>query len=159
METGGANTKDREDVLARIRHILDSSDGRRAQAGRVAELIRLSGNYRWVGIYDVDDREVANVAWSGPGAPAHPRFSISMGLSGEAVATRRTVVCNDVLNDPRYLTAFGSTRSEIIVPVVAQTGRVVGTLDVEDSRENAFTDADRRFLEQCALALASFWGA
>jgi putative methionine-R-sulfoxide reductase with GAF domain len=46
--------------------------------------------------------------------------------------------------DPRYLTAFSSTRSEAIVPVVAPaTGAVVGTLDVESAERDAFTDADQ----------------
>lgn len=159
MTTGGAQANERGEVPDRIRDILESSDERSVKAERVAELIRLSGGYRWVGIFDAGEGEIANVAWSGPGAPAHPRFPVTEGLSGEAVTTRGTVVSNDVLSDPRYLTAFGSTRSEIIVPVVMPpAGKVVGTLDVEDARTNAFSDDDRRFLEDCALALARLWG-
>ena len=137
--------------------MLNSSAGREEKAGRIADAIRLSGSYRWVGVYDVSETEIANLAWSGPGPPAHPRFPADRGLSGEAVATRRTVVCNDVLNDPRYLVALGDTRSEIIVPVRSVSGAVVGTLDVEAAREDAFSDADREFLEECASAAAGLW--
>lgn len=147
------------EALGRIRAALDSPAGREEKAGRVAEAIRLSGAYRWVGVYDVGEAEIVNVAWSGPGPPAYLRFPVSSGLSGEAVATCRAVVCNDVLNDPRYLTALGSTRSEIIVPVRrGAAGDVVGTLDVEAEREDAFSDADRKFLEECARAAADLWG-
>ena len=69
------------------------------------------------------------------------------------VSTGRTAVSNDVANDPRYLTAFGSTQSEIIVPIVAENKRVVGTLDVESETKNAFSDADARQLEQYARAI------
>jgi L-methionine (R)-S-oxide reductase len=59
-------------------------------------------------------------------------------LSGVAVATGDTVVVGDVSKDPRYLTAFGSTRSEIIVPIVGRAGRkVVGTIDVESENVDA----------------------
>jgi putative methionine-R-sulfoxide reductase with GAF domain len=34
------------------------------------------------------------------------------------VATKRAVVVNDVTADPRYLTAFASTLSEAIIPVL-----------------------------------------
>jgi putative methionine-R-sulfoxide reductase with GAF domain len=34
---------------------------------------------------------------------------------------------------------------------------VVGTLDVEAARENAFSAADREFLEECAGAAAGLW--
>jgi putative methionine-R-sulfoxide reductase with GAF domain len=65
------------------------------------------------------------------------------------------VVVGDVTADPRYLTAFASTLSEVIVPVVdPDTGTVVGTLDVESAERGAFTDADRQALERCAAALA-----
>jgi L-methionine (R)-S-oxide reductase len=85
--------------------------------------------------------------------PAYPRFPVTQGLSGAAVATRRAVVVNDVTADPRYLTAFASTRSEAVVPVLGPgTGAAVGTLDVESAERDAFTDADRLALERVAAA-------
>lgn len=60
--------------------------------------------------------------------------------------------------DPRYLTAFGSTRSEIVVPVIAPAdGRVVGTIDVESEVAGAFLQQDQQMLEQCALAARPLW--
>jgi L-methionine (R)-S-oxide reductase len=119
-------------VLRGIEVELASGQDRVEQAARVAALIRETGGYRWVGLYAVTDQEIAAVGWSGPGPPAHPRFPVTEGLSGAAVADRRSVVVGDVTADPRYLTAFSSTRSEAVVPVVdPATGAVVGTLDVE----------------------------
>jgi L-methionine (R)-S-oxide reductase len=141
-------------VLRGIDDVLGSGMGRAEQAIQIAELIRQGGSYRWVGLYTVTQREIAAIGWSGPGAPAHPRFPVTHGLSGAAVAGRRAVVVNDVTADPRYLTAFASTLSEAIVPVVDPgTGMVVGTLDVESAERDAFTDADRQALERCAAAL------
>src|SRR5574341_188477 len=99
--------KDR--MLLQITDILHSSADRTSKARHIAEAIRIAGNYRWVGIYDVDGQEVAVIAWSGMGAPAHPRFPVTQGLSSHAITTRDTVISNDVTNDSRYLTAFGST--------------------------------------------------
>jgi L-methionine (R)-S-oxide reductase len=141
-------------VLHGIEDTLASELGRADKAVRVATLIRQAGSYRWVGLYAVTDHEIAAIGWSGPGAPAHPRFPVTQGLSGAAVAARRAVVVNDVTADPRYLTAFATTLSEAIVPVVDPgTGAVVGTLDVEGAERDAFTDADRHALEECAAAL------
>jgi L-methionine (R)-S-oxide reductase len=141
-------------VLRGIDDVLASDLGRADKAVRVAALIRQAGGYRWVGLYAVTDQEIAAIGWSGPGAPAHPRFRVTQGLSGAAVAAGRAVVVNDVTADPRYLTAFASTLSEAIVPVVVPgTGTVVGTLDVESAERDAFTDLDRNALEECAAAL------
>jgi putative methionine-R-sulfoxide reductase with GAF domain len=142
-------------VLAEVRAALDGGGEPTARFRRVVEAIRTAGGYRWVGLYGVVREEISILAWSGPGEPAHPRFSLMEGLSGEAIRRRETVVVADVTRDPRYLTTFGTTRSEIIVPILnTVTGRPRGVLDVESERVNAFTDADRTLLERCAAELA-----
>ena len=145
-------------LLDELGRALRSGDGRKATAERISETIRSAGDYRWVGIYEVSGEEIAVIGWSGPGEPAYPRFPITQGLSGTAVSSGEAVVVGDVTTDPRYLTAFGSTRSEIIVPVIEPaTGKVVGTIDVESEHKNAFTDVDRATLERCAAAIADLF--
>lgn len=145
-------------VLGQIRSIAAGSDDRAARAKRLAELIRTLGEYRWVGIYDVAAEQVSIIAWSGPGAPEYPTFPASKGLTGAAIQQKRAVVVGDVRNDPRYLTAFGSTLSEIIVPVMAPgEERVIGTVDVESEHANAFSARDQQMIEQCAQAALPLW--
>jgi putative methionine-R-sulfoxide reductase with GAF domain len=75
------------------------------------------------------------------------------------VATGESVVANDVREDPRYLTAFGSTRSEMIVPILDRAGRkVLGTIDVESERVGAFSEGERAALERCAAAVVGLFG-
>jgi L-methionine (R)-S-oxide reductase len=146
-------------VLGGIHDVLAGDLDRAAQAVQIAELIRQAGSYRWVGLYAVTDQAITAIGWSGPGPPAYPQFPVTRGLSGAAVAAKRAVVVNDVTADPRYLTAFASTMSEAIVPVVdPDTGTVVGTLDVESAERDAFSDGDRQALERCAAVLAGLVG-
>ena len=61
-------------------------------------------------------------------------------------------------SDPRYLTAFGITLSEIITPVLDEkTGAVVGTIDVESEQANAFSLEDQKLLEACARVARLIW--
>jgi len=134
------------------------SDDRAVKAKRLAELIQKLGEYRWVGIYDVGPETVSIVGWSGPSAPSYPSFPVTKGLTGSAIESKKAVLVGDVRNDPRYLTAFGTTLSEIIVPVLHPgDGRVVGTVDVESERVNAFSPRDREMIEQCAQAALPLW--
>ncbi len=127
-------------------------------ARRIAGAIRESGGYRWVGVYDVTPDEIGVVAWSGPSAPAVPRFPSSQGLCGSSVRSRATVVVGDVTKDPRYLRTLETTRSEIVVPVVdPERGDVVGLLDVESDLPGAFGEEDQSLLEKCAASLAPLW--
>jgi putative methionine-R-sulfoxide reductase with GAF domain len=58
-----------------------------------------------------------------------------------------------VQEDPRWLTTFGTTRSEIIVPVLSDGACVVGLIDVESNQLNAFGADDEQFLAQCAARI------
>jgi hypothetical protein len=43
-------------------------------------------------------------------------------------------------------------------PSFAQGQTVVGTIDVESDRLDAFTDEDQKMLEQCAISGLPLWG-
>ncbi len=145
-------------VLGQIRMTAASGGDRAIRAARLAEMIRKLGEYRWVGVYDVDEENVSIIGWNGPGAPEHPTFPVTQGLTGAAIREKKAVIVGDVRSDPRYLTAFGSTLSEMIVPVLAPRGaRVIGTVDVESERLNAFGASDQQMIEQCAQAALPLW--
>ncbi|HTG58574.1 MAG TPA: GAF domain-containing protein, partial [Terriglobia bacterium] len=155
-----AMTADRAKLLADLKLIVSNAQDRTTSLKRVAALLQNTGGYRWVGLYDVDRAAgvVRNIVWNGPAAPEYPTFPITKGLSGAAVASRETVNVGDVLADPRYLTAFGSTRSEIIVPVFdAARENVVGTIDVESETRHAFTREVQVLLEACSDVIRPLW--
>lgn len=145
-------------VLGQIRMTAAGADDRAVRAKRLAELIRKLGDYRWVGVYDLDEDEVSIIGWNGANAPQFPTFPATQGLTGAAIQQKKTVIVGDVRNDPRYLATFGDTLSEIIVPVLDPSGeRVMGTVDVESERANAFGPSDQRMIEQCAQAALPLW--
>ena len=106
-----------------------------------------------MGLYEVTPTEIGIIAWTGSDAPAFPRFPVTQGLNGAAVASRAPVNVGDVREDPRYLATFGTTRSELIVPILDASGHAVGTIDVESERLNAFGETDSRFLTQCGRVI------
>jgi len=65
------------------------------------------------------------------------------GITTDAARIGQPVVVNDVMSDPRYITVpeLSATRAELAVPIEVK-GRVVGVLDVQSDRPNAFTQSD-----------------
>jgi putative methionine-R-sulfoxide reductase with GAF domain len=142
----------------RLRHIALSAQTREHRALAITEAIREMGGFRWVGIYDVEETEIAALAWTGDVSPVHERFPITEGLNGEAVRTCEAVNVGDVTLDSRYLTAFHTTSSEIVIPVRAWDGEhVVGTIDVESEKLYAFGPEDIHLLQECAHAIRPLW--
>lgn len=147
-------------LLTRLHSIVSQPQERSLALHQIADLIRADGNYRWVGLYRVDHVAglVRNLVWSGPGAPEYPTFPITKGLTAAAIADRRVVNVGDVTSDPRYLTAFGSTRSEIIVPILdGEQSQVVGTIDIESEQPDAFNAEIQTRLEACARIITPLW--
>jgi L-methionine (R)-S-oxide reductase len=121
---------------------------------QVAEMIRAAREYRWVGIYKVTKKEFVIVAASDSEPPAYPRFPITQGLCGAALESRKSIIVGDVTGDSRYLPTFHSTRSEIIVPMINDHKHVVGMLNAESDKLNAFGAEDQQFLERAAGLIA-----
>jgi L-methionine (R)-S-oxide reductase len=150
----------RNALLSSLERIVRTEHHRQAALDKIAVLLRSSANYRWVGLYDIDRAAglVRNITWSGPGAPEHPTFPLTKGLTSAAVGQKQTINVGDVSTDPRYLTAFGTTRSEVIVPVFDGEGKsVVGTIDIESETANAFDKETQYLLEACSAVIRPLW--
>lgn len=59
--------------------------------------------------------------WLGPfqGRPACQEIRFGRGVCGAAAAKRETVVVPDVLEFPGHIACDASSRSEIVVPIIA----------------------------------------
>jgi GAF domain-containing protein len=121
---------------------------------QLVEMIRAARDYRWVAIYKIVNEEFLIQAETGDEPPAYPQFPITQGLCGAALDSGKPIIVGDVQHDPRYLPTFHTTRSEIIVPMINQHHKILGMLDAESDKENAFGDEDQQFLERAAGLIA-----
>lgn len=130
-------------------------------AGSIEELMSLIvgrlqerfAHYDWVGFYMIEHHTPNNPTLVlGPFVGAetpHKRIRLGEGICGAAASAGKTIVVDDVNQDPRYLACSVETKSEIVVPIFVN-GEVVGELDIDSHRPAAFTRADRNLVEHCA---------
>jgi putative methionine-R-sulfoxide reductase with GAF domain len=121
---------------------------------QLAEMIRAARGYRWVGVYKIIKDEFVIMAETGNEPATYPRFPVSQGLCGAALDSGKPIIVGDVHKDPRYLPTFHSTRSEIVVPMRNEHRHILGILDVESDKLNAFNEEDRQFLERAGGLIA-----
>ena len=121
---------------------------------QLVEMIREARNYRWIGIYKIVKNEFVILAETGDEPPAYPRFPTTQGLCGAALESGKPIIVGDVRHDARYLPTFHTTRSEIIVPMVNDHRHILGMLDAESEKLNAFGEEDRQFLERAGGLIA-----
>jgi phosphoserine phosphatase RsbU/P len=75
------------------------------------------------------------------------------GVTGAAAAQREPVLVGDVRSDPRYLNTVDAVRTELAVPMTAR-GRLVGVIDLQSTRVNAYSEYDRALLRVIASRVA-----
>jgi sigma-B regulation protein RsbU (phosphoserine phosphatase) len=88
-----------------------------------------------------------------PGLAENLRVPIGQGITGTAAKTGCPVRVSDVSQDPRYINAIDSVRSELAVPLMFR-GKCVGVLDIQSRHLDYFTKDQQNILSVLANRLA-----
>lgn len=136
---------DYADLAARIRALTDGETDEVALMATLAcEIHHSDARFDWTGFYRVTAPEMLKI---GPYQGGHGCLVIpfSRGVCGAAARTRQTQLVPDVEAFPGHIACASSTRSELVIPVIGPGGRLIGVLDIDSDRPEAFTqdDADR----------------
>jgi len=110
-------------------------------------------HYSWIGIYIVKGNDLVLGPWRGPYITEHTRIPIGQGICGSAAASGKTEAIPDVKADSRYLSCFVSTKSEIVVPI-KKDKNIIGEIDIDSDKKDAFKEKDIVFLEKIADMLS-----
>ncbi|MGQ9710549.1 MAG: GAF domain-containing protein [Anaerolineae bacterium] len=117
---------------------------------QIVDITKSRFGYHFVGILLAEDNRLVLEDCTTVGnsdrrlQPRSLTFDIQWpGIITDAARTGQPVLVNDVLSNPRYITVpeLSATRAELAVPIEVK-GRVVGVLDVQSDRPNAFTQSD-----------------
>ena len=119
-------------------------------ANTAALLFHTLPDVNWAGFYLLEREELV----LGPfqGKPACVRIQVGRGVCGTAVARRESIVVADVHQFPGHIACDGTSRSELVVPLLA--GDVLwGVLDLDSPEPARFDDDDRRGCEKLVTIL------
>ena len=139
---------DYADLSARIAALTHGETDEIALMATLAcELHHADDRFDWTGFYRAVAPELLKI---GPYQGGHGCLVIpfSRGVCGAAARTRQTQLVPDVEAFAGHIACSWSTRSEIVVPVIGRAGRLIGVLDIDSDRPDAFTAADQAALER-----------
>ena len=148
-------------LVEQIKALIEGERDVVAVMANVAAAIHEAMGFWWTGFYRVmpkagsDVKELVLGPFQGPVACMHIPFG--RGVCGTAWARRATIVVPDVEQFPGHIACSSLSRSEIVVPVLSQTGDVVAVLDIDSKELSTFDDTDRQHLEAiCSLIAPIF---
>ena len=96
--------------------------------------------WHWVGFYRVVGEELVLGPFQGPVACS--RIAFGKGVCGAAWSERRVQVVPDVELFPGHIACSALSRSEIVIPLHGQAGRVEAVLDIDSAYLNDFDNED-----------------
>ncbi len=79
---------------------------------------------------------------------------LSRGVAGKVASTGRSIRIGDVSQEPAYYEATEGIQSELCIPIQSDT-KIIGILNVESKKLNAFTETDEQLLSTVAGGLAN----
>ncbi|SIS71936.1 GAF domain-containing protein [Paracoccus saliphilus] len=133
---------DYDALRARIRALTDGETDEVALMATLAcEIHHSDERFDWTGFYRVVAPELLKI---GPYQGGHGCLVIpfSRGVCGAAARTGEVQIVADVDAFPGHIACASSTRSEIVLPVFGKGGRLIGVLDIDSDRPDAFDAED-----------------
>ncbi len=82
------------------------------------------------------------------------QFPITEGIAGKVVRTAQSIRLGDVTKEPLYFEVTPGVHSELCVPILAR-GQIIGIINTESKKYNAYTETDERLLNTIANTLAN----
>lgn len=119
----------------------------------VASLHEQEPAFDWVGVYFVDGDTLVLGPFRGE-PTEHERIPLGQGVTGAVAATGQTEVVPDVRERPGHIVCDVNTRSEVVAPILRE-GRVLGVLDIDSNKPDAFGEREVRLIEEAAEEIAA----
>ena len=123
-----------------------------AVMAKVSAAIPEAMSFWWTGFYLEKNGQLVLGPFQGPVACF--RIAHGKGVCGTAYDRRETIVVPDVELFPGHIACSSESRSEIVVPIFATSGSVLGVLDIDSRELSTFDDTDRRYLEAIVALMA-----
>ncbi|NLE39146.1 MAG: GAF domain-containing protein [Pirellulaceae bacterium] len=135
-----------------LRALLSGERDFTANASSCAALLYHSlPEVNWVGFYRLRGEEL--IVGPFQGRPACVRIALPRGVCGTAATRRESIVVENVDAFPGHIACDAASRSEVVIPMVSDDGRLLGVLDIDSPVVARFDDNDRRGLETIVATL------
>lgn len=145
-----------EALAAQARALVEGEPDPVANAANLAALVyHMVPRLNWAGFYFLRGEEL--VVGPFQGRPACVRIPLGRGVCGTAAARRESIVVADVDAFPGHIPCDTASRSELVVPIEARDGRLIGVLDLDSPDPGRFDERDARGLEAVAAVYSAAW--
>jgi L-methionine (R)-S-oxide reductase len=138
-----------ERIYHQLQELLTETENKVARMATVAALLHHKmPHFFWAGFYILVEGELIVGPYQGP--LACQVLEKKKGVCWAGVERKETIVVPDVHKFPGHIACDSRTNSEIVIPLFNPDDQVLGVLDVDSQKFDAFSEMDRDWLERIA---------
>jgi GAF domain-containing protein len=119
----------------------------------IAVLHHKMESYFWTGYYFLKEGELVVGPYQGP--VACQVLTKNQGVCWTGVNQQKPIVVPDVEEFPGHIACDSRSKSEIVVPLYNYSGEIIGVLDIDSDKQNAFDEVDEEELTKITKLIYS----
>ena len=152
LNINSGTKKERYEVLLpQIKALISDEQDVIANLANISAAIWQSFKFLWVGFYRVDGDELVLGPFQGP--IACTRIAKKFGVCGTAWERNETIIVENVHEFPGHIACSSESKSEIVVPIRCESGKVRLILDIDSKKLSTFDATDKKYLEDIAAMI------
>ena len=111
------------------------------------ELYHAFEHWNWVGFYRRVNQRTLKV---GPYQGGHGCLTIDMdrGVCGACLREKSIIIIKDVSTVDDHIACSSETKSEIVLPIIGNSGTVLAVFDLDSTEIGAFDETDKEYLSK-----------
>ncbi len=146
LPEGGTREDIYRAILPQIESVIAGVEDQIANLANVAAILKQAFAFHWVGFYRTTAPGLLTLGpFQGPLACVTIPFG--KGVCGAAASAQKTVIVEDVDEFPGHIACSSLSKSEIVVPLVAD-GETRLVLDIDSDKPGDFDALDQNYLER-----------
>ena len=141
-------TKRYEKTLLSIGPMIDGEEDLTTVLSTIScELYHAFEHWNWVGFYRRVDQRTLKV---GPYQGGHGCLTIDMdrGVCGACLREKSIIIIKDVSTVNDHIACSSETKSEIVLPIIDNSGTVLAVFDLDSTEIGAFDETDKEYLSK-----------
>ena len=141
-------TKRYEKTLPSIGTMIDGEEDLTTVLSTIScELYHAFEHWNWVGFYRRVDQRTLKV---GPYQGGHGCLTIDMdrGVCGACLREKSIIIIKDVSTVDDHIACSSETKSEIVLPIIGNSGAVLAVFDLDSTEIGAFDETDKEYLSK-----------
>lgn len=133
-------------IISQLEGLLEQDNGMLARMATINAVLHHKFDYFfWTGFYILKEEKLIVGPYQGP--VACQLLSKDTGVCWASVNSGESQIVEDVSKFPGHIACDSRSRSEIVIPMKDNSGKVTAVLDVDSSELSAFDETDRENLE------------